>query len=485
VRPVPPGWVSAPLGEVADIVAGQAPPGASYNKVGNGTPLYQGKTDFGDLCVHAPRLWTTQPSKHAHAQDVLLSVRAPVGPTNLAADSCAIGRGLAAIRGRGGVSQRYLLYAIRATVGELQARATGTTFSAITKPVVREHLVPIAPVPEQERIVAAIEEQLSRLDAGLAALARVQENLKQMRASVLEATMTGSLIRGDPTAPGSQALLSEILDLRRRASVGARRRYRDPALPLTARIPLPDHWTWASLDMLAASDEAITDGPFGSNLKSVHYTQSGPRVIRLQNIGDGEFIDVEAHISEEHYERLSKHAAEPGDLVAVLLGDTVPRACVIPEGLGRAIVKADCPRIRLSPLVNHRYVWAALNAPSTRSEVSSRVHGMGRPRLNLRELRQIPIPLPPREDQDLLVAVMDEQLSEISRLAAEVASDQHAGDALRSSILTSAFLGKLVPQDHNDEPASVLLERIAANRASSDERKPAGGRSQHRKKATA
>src|SRR5207237_167749 len=109
----------------------------------------------------------------------------------------------------------------------------------------------------------------------------------------------------------------------------------------------PKHWTIASLDMLAESSDAITDGPFGSNLKSSHYTSAGPRVIRLQNIGDGEFVDVSAHISPSHFKDLEKHSVEPGDLVCALLGDTLPRACFIPEHVGPAIVKADCPRVRL------------------------------------------------------------------------------------------------------------------------------------------
>jgi type I restriction enzyme, S subunit len=70
---------------------------------------------------------------------------------------------------------------------------------------------------------------------------------------------------------------------------------------------LPHGWAWAALSQLASSERnSITDGPFGSNLKTAHYTKSGPRVIRLQNIGDGKFIDEHAHISEEHFHFLSE-----------------------------------------------------------------------------------------------------------------------------------------------------------------------------------
>jgi type I restriction enzyme S subunit len=206
-------------------------------------------------------------------------------------------------------------------------------------------------------------------------------------------------------------------------------------------------------------------------------------VIRLQNIGDGEFLDAEAHISEEHFQRLIKHAVRPGDLVCVLLGDTLPRAAIMPEDLGPAIVKADCPRVRLSPLVNHRFVWAALNAPSTRREASARRHGVGRPRLNLKELRQIPIPLPPRAEQDLLVDAMDRQLDAVYRLEADLTTRRSMSEALRSSILAAAFSGTLVQQDSSDEPAVALLHRIAAERAQTEDGDPASPRQRRRKAA--
>ena len=93
-------------------------------------------------------------------------------------------------------------------------------------------------------------------------------------------------------------------------------KYKEPVGVETAVLPdLPDGWVYVTVEQLAAHEpQAITDGPFGSKLKTSHYTKSGPRVIRLQNIGNGEFIDEYAHISEEHYDFLSKHRVYANDL---------------------------------------------------------------------------------------------------------------------------------------------------------------------------
>src|SRR5690606_11965116 len=125
-------------------------------------------------------------------------------------------------------------------------------------------------------------------------------------------------------------------------------KYKEPAAPDTTNLPeLPEGWVWATVEQLAAHEpNAITDGPFGSNLKTSHYTDAGPRVIRLQNIGDGIFKDARAHISESHFERLQRHRVFAGDIVIAALGETLPRSCVIPSSVGPAIVKADCIRFR-------------------------------------------------------------------------------------------------------------------------------------------
>src|SRR6185369_8918838 len=125
-------------------------------------------------------------------------------------------------------------------------------------------------------------------------------------------------------------------------------KYKEPAAADSTKLPmLPSGWCWATVEQLSAHEiNSITDGPFGSNLMTSHYTHAGPRVIRLQNIKDGAFADERAHISDERFERLRKHSVLAGDIVIAGLGENPPRACLIPEWVGPAIVKADCIRFK-------------------------------------------------------------------------------------------------------------------------------------------
>jgi len=233
---------------------------------------------------------------------------------------------------------------------------------------------------------------------------------------------------------------------------------------------LPRGWTWAPLaDLTVESPHSITDGPFGSHLKTSHYTTAGPRVVRLQNIGDGNFIDERAHISEEHFGALCRHEVAAGDLLIALLGDTLPRACVAPPSLGPAIVKADCVRARLDArLTLPAYVSFALNSGEIRKYVTSIRHGVGRPRINLRELKEIPIPLAPRPEQDRIVAEIDQQLSRIEAGVAGLRRVEGQLARYRASVLKAACEGRLVPTEaelaraegRRFESGDSLLERI-------------------------
>jgi hypothetical protein len=177
---------------------------------------------------------------------------------------------------------------------------------------------------------------------------------------------------------------------------------------------LPAGWEWATLGELAAPEaRAITDGPFGSNLKSAHYTSSGARVFRLQNIGDGAFRDERAYISLDHFDRLRAHEAREGDLLVASLGDDPPRACLVPIIDERAIVKADCIRIRLASQVDNRWVLYTLMSPATKQSAAATIKGVGRPRLGLAQIRNIQVPVPPLPEQKRIVAALEDHLARL------------------------------------------------------------------------
>jgi len=308
--------------------------------------------------------------------------------------------------------------------------------------------VAIPDIDEQQRIVSEIEKQFTRLDAGVTSLKRAQTALKRYRASVLKAACEGRLVpteadlarKENRSYESADVLCARILKERRENWKG-KSNYKEPLSPNAVDLPsLPEGWAWATVEQLAAPEpNSITDGPFGSNLKTEHYTNSGPRVIRLQNIGDGVFVDEEAHISGTHFVRLQKHRVFTGDLVIAAFGENPPRACIIPPALGPAIVKADCIRFKPHRDVAAKYMNAALNSDPIRRRTKAMVHGVGRPRLNLGEIKSIVLPVPPRAEQHRVAGETEQRLSVIDELGSVISTEFQRAIRLRQSILRRAF----------------------------------------------
>ena len=145
------------LGEVAEVVSGQSPPGESYNEAGKGIPFYQGKTEFGEMYIGAPVKWTTDPQRFAEAGDILMSVRAPVGPVNLATQHICIGRGLAAIKPiEGRLITSYTFYFLKSQQEHIKGDA-GAAFASINRDDIKKLQIPLPPLEVQKEIVAEIE----------------------------------------------------------------------------------------------------------------------------------------------------------------------------------------------------------------------------------------------------------------------------------------------------------------------------------------
>jgi len=485
---VPSQWLVVPLETVCDVIQGQSPPGNTYNSKGEGLPFFQGKAEFG-VEHPTPKKWCSAPVKVAKPGDVLISIRAPVGPANLNAETACIGRGLAALRPLPGIETRYVFYAIRNSETQLALQGTGSTFKAISGGQLRQHKIPIAPTNEQHRIVAEIEKQFTRLDAAVAALKRAQANLKRYRASVLKAACEGRLVpteaelaraEGRDYEP-AQELLKRILKERRArweadqlAKMKAKgktpkddkwkQKYKEPQ-PVDPQglPPLPEGWTWASLAHLA------WDAGYGTSVKCDR-TETNPPVLRIPNIIHRRisFEDLKFATKTEPIENLDP--LEPGDLLIIRTNGSkklLGRCGLVVNEFERPHYFASyLIRFRLTKLPNIAE-WTAriFDSHMTRKIIEAKaVTSAGQHNVNLRVLSGVVVPLPPQGEMLRILDTMRRADSLLDELARSARSNQARAGRLRQSILKRAFEGKLVAQNPKDEPASVLLERIHAER---------------------
>lgn len=189
---LPPNWRWVRLGEVCEVVMGQSPPSSTYNQNKVGLPFFQGKSDFGEL-YPSPRVWCSAPKKIAIAGDILISVRAPVGPTNLTNIKCCIGRGLAGIRVGSELDRYWLLFYLRSIENLLASSGTGSTFSAITKKELLSTLVPLPPLEEQRRIVTYLESTQEKINPLKDSQAQFETELQLLEQSILNSAFRREL----------------------------------------------------------------------------------------------------------------------------------------------------------------------------------------------------------------------------------------------------------------------------------------------------
>jgi type I restriction enzyme M protein len=161
---IDPSWEMVELGEVCEVISGQSPEGKYYNENGDGLAFYQGKTEFQDMYIGNPTKWTTQTTKIAIKNDILMSVRAPVGPINFATQEICIGRGLASIRGnQEKISQKYLFYILRNKEKDIKGNG-GAAFDSINRNDIQKIKIPLPPLAVQEQIVAEIEAEQKAIE---------------------------------------------------------------------------------------------------------------------------------------------------------------------------------------------------------------------------------------------------------------------------------------------------------------------------------
>jgi type I restriction enzyme, S subunit len=418
---------------------------------------------------------------------------------------------------------RYFLISPQGSAS-LTGRMTGTAIRRIILRRIKKTVVPVAPFPEQHSIVDAIESYLTRLDDAVATLERVQRNLKRYRASVLKAAVEGRLVpteaelareEGRDYEPAS-VLLERILEERRRrwmedvAEKGrakaeekatkkgegwsdkddadaleaerarAAKKYKEPAAPDIEGLPeLPEGWCWATAEALSDETRSITYGV----VKLGEVTANGVPTLRSSNV---RHLSLETKyvksISPEIASKYSRTMLKGGELLVTVRG-TLGGAVVAPSSCKGFNISREVAMVALVFEAVGPAMAISIASPMLQTWMLRRTKGITYRGINIETLKRLPIPLAPEHEQTRIVQAVEQHLSVAVAVRGTCVSSEKRCERLRQSILKWAFEGKLVDQDPEDEPASIRLERIEAERAKMEESTKKTSKRARRKKA--
>lgn len=356
-------------------------------------------------------------------------------PVAITAVEVALNQDLKALTPAFGVDAGYVAWALRRYEQEILRSCTkaGTTVQSVEMPQFSSFSIPLAPLAEQRRIVAAIEEHLSRLDAAVAGLKRVQAQLPRHRAAVLHAAVAGRLD----------------------SSKGAR-------------------IEWDMLPLGELLDDIEAGKSFRCEERPPEDTEVG--VVKVSAVTWGEFDEGESKTVLDSAHVNQRFFIKNGDLLFSRANTIrLVGACVIVGTVQRSLMLSD-KILRLVPKKGVSPQWlllclrslqgrASIEELSTGNQESMRNIGQNR-------IRQIPIPLPPLPSIQAIIAEVDRRLSLADAADKAVTNALVQAVRLRQSLLARAFAGQLVSQDPKDEPASALLEWIRSGRSSVESRRP-------------
>lgn len=383
------------LEEITEVIAGQSPPSSTYNSSEIGLPFFQGKADFGTLYPRV-RMWCSSPKKVAEEGDILISVRAPVGPTNICDRKACIGRGLSAIRCGNQIHSKFLIHYLRSIESRLAAKCNGSTFAAITQKDLKRILIPLPPLPEQKRIAKILD----KADA-----------LRQKNQNIIDQY--------------NQLAQSIFLDM-----------FGDP-------VANPKKWGINKLKDLSTKIASGNTPKGGSQV----YVDKGIVFLRSQNVWRNKLVlDDVAYIDEQTHSKMKKTSLKNKDILMTKTGrfntenSSLGRAAMFIGEDDSANVNGHVYLIRLKENIINEFVLFILTTDSYREHIRRVcVGGIDKRQINKEHLERFPIIDPPIHLQNQFAQKIQniEKQKELAQQALQQSED------LFQALLQKAFKGKL------------------------------------------
>lgn len=476
-HPIPIGWKTCRLGDVMDIVRGISfPKEAKSLEPRDGhvaclrTANVQRDVEWDDLWF-VPEQHVKREDQYVCPGDILISTAnsydlvGKVAPVTTMPHRATLGAFISLLRPREELDAKFAYYQISWSDTQDRIRSTASTTTNIsnvsTKKLSNIELA-VPPLDQQQRIVAEIEKQFSRLDEAVTNLKRVKANLKRYKAAVLKAAVEGKLTqewrKTHPDVEPASKLLERILAERRAkweetelAKMKAKgkapkndkwkAKYKEPAAPETAgRLELPKGWEWSTVDQISTLVE------YGSSAKT-NENKGGVPVLRMGNIVDGEVVfDSLKYLPNSHSEF---------PRLLLVTGDLLFNRTNSPELVGKtAVFGGEHPtcsfasyliRAQLAAGAEPYFFSSYINSSHGRSWIKSVVtQQVGQANVNGSKLKALNVPLPPQEEQRRIVVEVERRLSLIRAASFQVDANLRRADRLRQSILAKAFAGGLM-----------------------------------------
>lgn len=388
---------------------------------------------------------------------MLISVRAPVGSTNISSEKCAIGRGLAAIRCLDGIDSFFVLYLLRSL--EKTWRGTGTTFDAIGGDNLRDLRIAVPPLDEQRRIKRKIDELFTKLDAGIEALKNAKTRLKQYRQSILKDAFEGKLTarwreeNKTKLQPASK-LLAELKAARQELNGLGKSKFPSTYPP----FGIPESWVWTTIGSIFD-----VGGGGTPRRERAEYWEGDIPWVSSGEVAFCNIIRTKEKITELGVQNSSAKVRPPGTVLVALFGEGKTRGQAAILRINAATNQAIASILCNDSVIPSEYVywWLYRRYNDTRRVKA----GMNQPNMYLRDVKAMQIPLAPLEEQRQVIERIERDLSNIEEIERMVDYATKQSVTLRAAILQSAFSGKLLPQNSNDEPAIILLKRVQDEKA--------------------
>lgn len=346
-----------------------------------------------------------------------------------------------------------------ARLGNFARAARGVGIHHLGQATLASWQVRVPPLNEQRRIVTKINSLSAHSRAAREALKRVPTLLERFRQSVLAAAFRGHLTAEWRRKRPNVRFEGEVLD-------GILREHSRTRRPQEAAVEelfhLPPGWRWVRAADVVEPGSVVT---YGIVLPG-HHVPDGVPYIRGQDIDDEGQIHVQ-QLLRTSPEIASKHhrsSLAEGDVLLCVIRHL--RVAIVPAGVGLdgANLTQGTVRLRPSEAILGSYLAAYLASPIAQNWMKQRYIGMAMPRINVKDARAIPVPVPPLPEQRVIAKYLDECEGRRRKLARLFARAAECLETVDQSILAKAFRGELVSQDPHDEPATTLLERIRDER---------------------